>query len=291
MAAMARRVLEANGMAEKVKLHETRSTELFSVASQERADILVTEIFDTDLIGEGVLGTLHHALAHLVRANAVVIPASATVYVQLVHSAVLRCWQHVEEGNVLGKLRPCRGRQGLVDLHVDRLAEGLKPLSEAVAALHFDFANPPDPSVVHVHHTELQCVQAGRGDALIVWWELQLDEDNFISTAPPWIPTRGVPQWRDHWLQGIFLLPEPVHIADPGYILSLTAAHDDYSVWFQVPSACEPELERPSCTCGAHILWNTDRLWALNDIERTQRYLKPLCTSLQAIAPGTVALQ
>ena len=31
----------------------------------QRANILVAEVFDTELIGEGALGTFHHALAHL----------------------------------------------------------------------------------------------------------------------------------------------------------------------------------------------------------------------------------
>ena len=31
----------------------------------QRASILVAEVFDTELIGEGALGTFHHALTHL----------------------------------------------------------------------------------------------------------------------------------------------------------------------------------------------------------------------------------
>ena len=34
---------------------------------RERANILVTEVFDTELIGEGALGTFQHAHAHLLQ--------------------------------------------------------------------------------------------------------------------------------------------------------------------------------------------------------------------------------
>lgn len=36
---------------------------------QERANILVTELFDTELIGEGALPSYEHAHTHLVKVN------------------------------------------------------------------------------------------------------------------------------------------------------------------------------------------------------------------------------
>lgn len=39
---------------------------------QERANILVTELFDTELIGEGALPSYEHAHMHLVQVNTVV---------------------------------------------------------------------------------------------------------------------------------------------------------------------------------------------------------------------------
>ena len=55
--------------------------------------MLVTEIFDSGLIGEGLLNTLRHAVQHLAQENAMVIPARARVYAQLVQSSIMQQWK------------------------------------------------------------------------------------------------------------------------------------------------------------------------------------------------------
>ena len=68
MVSCAEDVIAHNGCAGKIKLIPKRSTEI-SVGSDgdmtERANILVTEVFDTELIGEGAIGTFNHAHKHL----------------------------------------------------------------------------------------------------------------------------------------------------------------------------------------------------------------------------------
>ena len=67
-----------------------RSTEL--PASLHKADLIVTEIFDTDLLGDAVLGSVADAMARLASPTGTVIPAGATVYVQPVHRVL--CWHY-----------------------------------------------------------------------------------------------------------------------------------------------------------------------------------------------------
>lgn len=68
MAKCAKRVISDNSFTDKIKLIPKRSTEL-KVGSGEdmasRANILVTEVFDTELIGEGAIGTYNHAHDYL----------------------------------------------------------------------------------------------------------------------------------------------------------------------------------------------------------------------------------
>ena len=47
------------------------------------ADILVTEIFDSVLLGEGVLPTLQHAWEYLLAPHAIVVPDRAVVFAQV----------------------------------------------------------------------------------------------------------------------------------------------------------------------------------------------------------------
>jgi len=68
MATCATKVMKHNSFWEKIKLIPKRSTDI-TVGTNgdmlERANILVTEVFDTELIGEGAIGTFNHANKHL----------------------------------------------------------------------------------------------------------------------------------------------------------------------------------------------------------------------------------
>ena len=53
-----------NGFASEIKLIRKRSTGVTVGENgdmKQRANILVTEVFDTELIGEGAIGTFNHA--------------------------------------------------------------------------------------------------------------------------------------------------------------------------------------------------------------------------------------
>ena len=261
--------------------------DMAAAVEDARADVIVTEIFDTELIGEGVLGTLHHALRDLARGPATtVIPAAATVYAQLVQSDVLRQWQHLEQLPVAAA--GCPGRAP-VDVHAERLAGSVTVLTEPAAVLQIDFARPPAPPFLGQRSIELRGVAAGRADAAIVWWTLHLDSETNLSTAPPWARAADDPgQWRDHWLQAVHLLPVPVDVA-PEALIQGSAHHDEYTIWLRFPPSRSPEP--PACTCGAHVLWNKDRFWALNDAARTDAYTHLLQPLLSSLPPTSVAVK
>lgn len=72
IAETAKKIIEKNGFADKIKLIYKRSTKLTVGESGDllkRANILVTEVFDTELIGEGALSTFKHAIDVLLEVN------------------------------------------------------------------------------------------------------------------------------------------------------------------------------------------------------------------------------
>jgi protein arginine N-methyltransferase 7 len=87
MAEIAKKCLAANGMKDKVQVVEKRSTDI-EIGSDmtERANVLVTEVFDTELIGEGAIQTFNHAIKHLLEPDCYVIPDHAYMYAQVVDS-------------------------------------------------------------------------------------------------------------------------------------------------------------------------------------------------------------
>lgn len=64
MANCAVKIIEENGFKNKIKLirkHSTKMTVGKDGDMPKQANILVTEVFDTELIGEGALSTFRHA--------------------------------------------------------------------------------------------------------------------------------------------------------------------------------------------------------------------------------------
>lgn len=51
---------------------------------EQKANILVTEVFDTELIGEGAVKTYNHAHENLMERDCICVPDSASIYVQIV---------------------------------------------------------------------------------------------------------------------------------------------------------------------------------------------------------------
>ncbi|KAF5839229.1 hypothetical protein DUNSADRAFT_1264 [Dunaliella salina] len=118
MARVARRVVARNGFQSEVSVIDKRSDELVVCSVEEqrastsnpreakwrdktggsvspdmagKADVIVTEIFDSALLGEGLLPSMRHAAQHLLQGGCI-IPARASVWVQLVHCPAILEW-------------------------------------------------------------------------------------------------------------------------------------------------------------------------------------------------------
>lgn len=92
MADCAERIIESNGMTDTIRIIKKRSTDLYEADLEQRANILVAEVFDTELIGEGAIETFNHAHEHLLETDCIVVPDAGTIYVQVVESPLAWDW-------------------------------------------------------------------------------------------------------------------------------------------------------------------------------------------------------
>jgi hypothetical protein len=72
---------------------------------------------------------------------------------------------------------------------------------------------------------EFEITESGTCHAVVYWYELQLDQDVIISTAPD-LPELSC------WKQAVQLFSKPQFFVK-GESFKLTANHDDESIWFQ----------------------------------------------------------
>ncbi|GMT19274.1 hypothetical protein PFISCL1PPCAC_10571, partial [Pristionchus fissidentatus] len=87
MAECAKKIIGQSEYADKITVIANRSTDLSHLG--EKPNVIVAEVFDTELIGEGALRTFKEALENLVQPGCRVIPATAKFYVQGVESSTL----------------------------------------------------------------------------------------------------------------------------------------------------------------------------------------------------------
>ncbi|XP_045790454.1 protein arginine N-methyltransferase 1.6 [Trifolium pratense] len=248
MVKLMKKVMRLNGMDGRIKVFNKRSDEL-EVGSDisSRADVLVSEILDSELLGEGLIPTLQHAHDNLLVENPLTVPYRATTYGQLVESTFL--WRlHDLRSNEAGASDGIRlappGLESVIGvkrqqyaMHCDPIGEELKPLSEPFKIFEFDFWKRPES----YGETEL-CIKAtddGRVHAIVSWWVLQLDREGTIyySTAPRWIrsPTITSPvDWCDHWKQCVWFVPGSGISIFKGGDINLHAIHDDISISYNL---------------------------------------------------------
>ncbi|XP_058562098.1 protein arginine N-methyltransferase 7 isoform X2 [Neofelis nebulosa] len=308
MADAAVKIVEKNGFSDKIKIINKHSTEVTMGPDGDmpcRANILITELFDTELIGEGALPSYEHAHRHLVQENCEAVPHRATVYAQLVESRRMWSWNklfpipvHTSCGEQVivppFELERCPGAPSVYDIQLNQVSSAdFTVLSDVLPMFSVDFSKQVSSSAA-CHSRQFEPVASGRAQVVLSWWDIEMDPEGKIkcSMAPFWAHSDPEElQWRDHWMQCVYFLPQEEPVVQ-GSSIYLVAHHDDYCVWYSLQRT-SPEKDRrvyparPVCDCQAHLLWNRPRFGEINDQDRTDQYIQALRTVLK---PDSVCL-
>ncbi|KAM7356509.1 arginine methyltransferase 7 isoform 2-T2 [Cochliomyia hominivorax] len=308
MANCAEKILEANRFRDKITLIKKRSTDITIGNDMVRkANVLVTEILDTELIGEGAIGIYNHAHDYLLTEDVICIPTKARCYAQVIQSPLAAQWNSLKilanlDGEVL--LRPpkeianCQGEANLHDVQLSQLPlEQFRPIAEPFEIFEFDFNRKQFRELSREKNHILKSSAIGSTDLVFYWWDICMDieEEIQLSCAPFWAhpdfkqlanenypakPLANVIPWRDHWMQAIYYIPKPLHITKIGEEFILNCNHDEYSLWFDAFPKSDENLKksvsRHSCTCSLHMTYGRSRIGQLNQSPRNKRYLNYL---------------
>ncbi|XP_073697857.1 protein arginine N-methyltransferase 9 [Garra rufa] len=209
-------VLSANGMADSIKIVHLKSLDMeIPKDIPKRVSLVVTETVDAGLFGEGIIETLIHAWKHLLlpplntreplsspSQTGRVIPSGATVFGMAVQCHEIRRHHRLCVSSVGGLHLSAVGQiyspvSCLVDTEestepytterLSRLRGGYLQLTQPFTALDIDFNNVQELEGLcsrEVKQMRLRVVQDGVLDALAVWFQLHLDQDNHLSTGP-----------------------------------------------------------------------------------------------------------
>ncbi|XP_073515406.1 protein arginine N-methyltransferase 7 [Phyllobates terribilis] len=291
MADAAAQIVKANGYGDQIKVINKHSTEVTLGPDGDmtrRANILITELFDTELIGEGALPSYEHAQHNLMQERWEAVPHRATIYAQVVESRRLWSWNKLLPMQLdcrsiqpPPEMQSCPGAPSVCDVQLSQLSPGdFTPLSDVLVVFRLDFSKQLSSSAVS-HVVSFTSLASGAAQVVLSWWDIDMDPEATItcSMKPGWLyPALQPVPWRDHWMQCVYFLPEEKEVSQGGETC-LIAHQDDYCVWYDLtnPSAAHTSsAESPACRCGAHITWNRARFGELNDQLRMDKYKEAL---------------
>ncbi len=215
IADVARRVIADNGLSEKITVLSKWSHDIvIGTDMPEPADVVISEIVDTVLLGEGALATLTHAMAALAKPGARALPERGVLQAQVVHSdALVQQWRPAAAEGF--DLRAFQALSQMAQLTPnDFAASDLRALGPVTDLFSFDFTQPSlKPGRVTA---DLACHHTGQAHAVMV---------SFQMVLAPGISVSNDLEATGHWGRTAFLLDQPLCVA-PGARLRLTAQHD-----------------------------------------------------------------
>ncbi|OGA52734.1 MAG: hypothetical protein A3F74_25450 [Betaproteobacteria bacterium RIFCSPLOWO2_12_FULL_62_58] len=223
IAATARDIVAANGWESSVSVISKMSKDVvIGVDLHQRANLLVSEILSSELLGEGVLASIEDAKRRLLEPNAKIIPATGSVVFVLLGGEAIKKNMMVDEvlGFNLSGFNAIASRKRYIHRH--DLDIGL--LTDTTEAFVFDFVRrdyfPAERKTLRIPITVSGCCYG-----VAQWIRLRLDDnvtfENHPSTKTP----------ASSWQTCFYRFPTPIHV-HPGQTAIVCAAHNRSAVWF-----------------------------------------------------------
>jgi len=227
LAKVAREIIKQNGFEGQIEVFNQKSTLLdIEKNNLDKADVLVSEILDAGVIGEGVLPSIRHALMNLCKEGVKIIPAKTKLYACLI------------EIPSRSKLAPIKEISGFDLSHFDRfripdeyttinlINESYQSLSEEFFLHEYDFYNIPSAiqdNSPKRKKLEIKISQSGKLQAVVFWFDLFLDDEIMVSSRPGGELL--------HWGQALYCFPNTQDVAS-GTMVNLEMIHSDQLIRF-----------------------------------------------------------
>lgn len=211
-------------------------------------NLLIANILDEGLLTSGIIPAVRHALGSLTTHEAIVMPASATVYMQAVEVRTTDvCGLDMSAAN-LYRWHPSYATGPPLD------QSKIKTLSEPVPIWYFDFKSPPESS--DVKNVDVEFTKEGRFNAVMYWYDLHLWGDVHINSGPEVAKsttTAAASAKSDVAGRKRYLQPALQYIAGelrvgPGHIMPVIASHNTVGMRFDIETAEYLHLMKPDAS-------------------------------------------
>lgn len=278
-------IVKSNGLSDQIQVINMRGEE-GRLQEEDRADVLITELFDTELIGEAALLVYRSALKHLMKNPCQAVPSKARIWIQPVKSRFLSRHNQLLPGmqvnfrdkrlslSVPRDFISCPGSGILHDIQVNQLRPGqdFDFLSDPQVAFEFDFTREEGLPLMDEKRLSFPLnlkLQDSSNICIFFWWDLIMDsEEEVILSMAPSFPSSCEEDlktnWREHWIQAVYYLPMKC-LSGEEKSLEIVAEHDEFSFKFSWTSEVEGKRSNDGCSCGHHTHISRSRMNLWND--------------------------
>jgi predicted O-methyltransferase YrrM len=213
LADIAQRVITAHRMTGKVTVLPCMSTSLRVGRELARpADLIVSEIVDCGLVGEGFLPTIRHAREQLLAPEGILIPRRARIKGCLVAGDALTDLNRVHQaGGFDVRAINTLATVGHFPVRLSTWPHRIMSPATPLANFNLEARSPHDGSNTVV----ITADQAGQVDGLVAWFDLDLGAGVSLQNSPNNVAS--------HWMQALMLFEHPIHVELGGAVtISLT---------------------------------------------------------------------
>jgi protein arginine N-methyltransferase 7 len=225
IAEKANTIITNNGYRKVINLLSKKSSDvILDVDLSEKSNILVSEIFSSELLGEGVLPAIEDVKRRLLTLDAKIIPATASIMVSMFGGQEIQDILYVK--NYYGlKIEEFNS---IVPKKVTLINNQLpiKLFTDEFEAFRFEFESksyfPTENKILN-----LPIKSSGVCCGIIQWIRLEMTKDIFYENHPSDGSTGS------HWQHIAYLFKEPIEIRE-GQTAVLFAQHDRNAPWFSL---------------------------------------------------------
>ncbi len=224
IAETARAILADNGCTPPVTVIPKMSSKMeVGTDMDDRADLLVSEILSSELLGEGVLSSIEDARRRLLKPGARIIPAGGSIQFALFGGAGLEQNIRVDEvcGFDLSKFNEIIARKQ----YISRNDLDIELLSDDATAFFFDFSQTERVPSHERKTIEVVVRKEGRCCGIIQWIKLEMDDSVVFENHPSEKKTASGWQWC------VYRFPSVIDVL-PGQTAVISAAHNRSTPWF-----------------------------------------------------------
>jgi len=223
MANTATKIIADNNLSKKINVIQKKSNDIIVGEDiNKSADVLVSEIFSSNLLSEDVLPSLEDAKKRLILKDAKIIPEYGSIMISLFGGDDIGKNIYTEkfENVKLKKFNSIIAKKHILhrqDLKIDLM-------SDALEAFRFDFVNKDNfPS--ENKRIEITAIKKGRSYGIIQWIKLEMGNGLKHENHPTNLTKAS------GWQKVLYVFDDPIELSI-GQKVVITAKHERNIVWF-----------------------------------------------------------